>query len=220
VELSGRHPLAASCTTVGGNRERRMPVDSQGSISQWLDGVKQGDTVAAQELWNRYFAQLVRVAMNRLRTLSRNETGEDVALSALKSAMIGMQENRYPEVADRNSLWPLLVIITARKAITEMRRQLARKRTITAEVHLSDVQEYLGVDPTPTFAIEVADMLEHLVLKFEDPMLRLIAQRRLEGWSHDEIAEEVGCSSRTVIRKLKRIRQEWEEGDNLDSQSE
>ena len=61
-------------------------------------------------------------------------------------------------------------------------------------------------------------MLEHLVLKFEDPTLRLIAQRRLEGWSHDEIAVAVGCTSRTVIRKLKRIRQEWEEGDELDSQ--
>src|SRR5947208_2924189 len=134
-----------------------MQGDSQGSISRWIVAVKQGDAVAAQELWNRYFVQLVRVAMNRLRTLSRKETGEDVALSALKSAMIGMQEDRYPEVADRDSLWPLLVIITARKAITETRRQFAGKRTVTAEVHLSDIQEYVGVEPTPTFAIEVAD---------------------------------------------------------------
>ena len=32
------------------------------SVSHWLDGLRGGDSVAAQELWNRYFARLVSVA--------------------------------------------------------------------------------------------------------------------------------------------------------------
>jgi DNA-directed RNA polymerase specialized sigma24 family protein len=74
-----------------------------------------------------------------------------------------------------------------------------------------DLQEYVGEEPSPEFALEVADELERLVLQFDDPTLRTITQRKLEGFTNDEIAKGLRCSPRTVIRKLNRIRQEWEE---------
>jgi RNA polymerase sigma factor (sigma-70 family) len=190
-----------------------MDGPSEGSVSHWIQDLKQGDSLAAQQLWNRYFSQLVRVALNRLRGMSQVEAAEDIALSALKSVMIGIEEDRYPLLADRDSLWPLLVTITARKSITEMRRQLAQKRSINMEVQQSDIQEFIGENPTPAFAMEVADELERLVLKLNDPTLRIIVERKLDGVSHEDLAKELGCSPRTVIRKLNRIRQEWEESD-------
>ncbi len=186
-----------------------MQIHDQGSVSHWLEGIKHGDSRSAQELWDRYFARLVKVARSRLQHLERDLSGEDVALSAMKSLMLGARENRYPDLSDRSGLWPLLVTITAHKSVSEQRRQLAKVRSRALECRLEDVQDYLGVEPNPEFAVEVADELERLVLALDDPVLRKIVEQKLGGYTNDEIANEVGCSVRTVIRKLKRIRKEW-----------
>ena len=186
-----------------------METEDQGSVSHWLDGLREGDSAAAQELWDRYFARLAGIAQTRLMSLSREASGEDVALSALKSVMIGVRENKFPDLTDRSGLWPLLVTITARKSVSEQRRQLAQKRSRAMECRLEDVQDYIGVEPSPEFAVEVADELERLFRALDDSTLCLIVERKLGGCTNEEIAEELGCSVRTVIRKLKRIRQEW-----------
>ena len=185
--------------------------ESTGSVSHWLDGLRDGDANAAQELWDRYFARLTAVAQKRLQNISAERSGEDVALSAMKSVMIGIRENRFPDLADRSNLWPLLVTITARKSVSEQRRQLAQKRSKARECRLEDLRDYIGVEPSPEFEVEVSDELERLVVSLSDPTLRTIVERRLAGYSVDEIAADLGCSSRTIIRKLNRVRQEWRE---------
>jgi RNA polymerase sigma factor (sigma-70 family) len=183
-------------------------MDASGSITHWLDGLRAGDSVAAQELWNRYFEQLVVVAQSRLRSLAGPVAGEDVALSALKSVMLGVKANRFPDLTDRAGLWPLLVTITARKSIDEVRRQRAQKRRGT-HIPMDEIREVVGSEPSPAFAFEVASEMERRLENLGDDSLRLIAVRKLEGCTHEEIAKELGCSVRTVIRKLDRIRQEW-----------
>ena len=59
-----------------------MDLPARGSVTGWLDRLKAGDDAAAQEIWNRYFAQLVVLARRRLQGLRRNLDEEDVALSA------------------------------------------------------------------------------------------------------------------------------------------
>lgn len=187
-----------------------MNEDAEDSVTHWLHGLKTGDSVAAQALWDRYFGQLVRIAEAKLQHIARDADGEDVALSAMKSVMIGIRNDRFPSVSDRASLWPLLVTITARKAITEMRRQLRKKRKVTATISLAEIEDYVGRNPSPEFAAQVADELGRLVSALDDPTLTLVAVRKLEGATHQEIANELGCSAKTVLRKLNRIRREWE----------
>jgi len=179
------------------------------SVSHWIEGLRDGDSVAAQQLWDRYFQRLVTVARARLQGLSHDVSGQDIALSALKSVVIGVQENRYPNLVDRESLWPLLVTITARKSISEQRRQLAQKRTRTRECSWEEVQEYVGTDPSPEFALEVADYLEQLLTSLGDRSLPRVVEMKLGGFTHQEVAAELGCTERTVKRKLRLIRQEW-----------
>lgn len=193
---------------------------SRGSVSHWLDGLRHGDSAAAQELWNRYFARLVAVAQARLSNLVREVDGEDIALSAINSVMMGVRENRFPDLADRHSLWPLLVTITARKSLSEVRRQLAQKRSAANEVRLEDVRDYIGIEPTPEFAVEVADQLECLVRALGDSALKRLVEQKLAGWTHEEIATELGCTVRTVIRKLNLIRQEWREASGMSATGE
>lgn len=191
-----------------------MCLGSDGSVSHWLEGLRDGDSIAAQRLWDRYFAELVAVARARLRQLPRDGTPEDVALSALKSVMVAVEAGRHPDLADRTSLWPLLVTVTARKSVDELRRRAAKKRSSQVTTQVEDLRTIIGEQPSPEFVVEVADELERLISAFDDSTLRTIALRKLEGYSNDEIAEELSVSVRTVIRKVNRIRQEWDENES------
>jgi RNA polymerase sigma factor (sigma-70 family) len=190
-----------------------MNFPSRGSATGWLDRPKAGDDAAAQELWNRYFTQLVTLARQRLRSPGRDLDEEDVALSALKSAMLGVQNHRFPELYDRTGLWPLLVTITARKTINEIKRQRTKKRDRAAEVPVADVQLFVATDPSPEFALQLVDEMECLIATLGDDTLRIIVGLKLEGYTNEEIASKLDVSTRTVVRKLHRIRQEWTESE-------
>ena len=41
------------------------------SVTQWIHDLKAGDERAAQEIWERYYEQLVRYARKRLRAAPR-----------------------------------------------------------------------------------------------------------------------------------------------------
>src|SRR5262245_38847831 len=100
-----------------------------GSVTHWLGRLKGGDAAAARPLWERYFRRLVRLARRRLRGAPRRMADEeDVALSAFDSFCRGAAQGRYPRLDDRDDLWKLLVVMTARKATRLMERERRQKR--------------------------------------------------------------------------------------------
>src|SRR6516225_7420638 len=104
---------------------------SEGSISRWLGPLKAADAEAAQELWERYFGRLVKVARKRLRSRRpRTADEEDVALSAFHSLCRGAQRGRFPQLEDRDDLWRLLVVLTNRKASHLVRDEGRQKRGV------------------------------------------------------------------------------------------
>jgi ECF sigma factor len=79
---------------------------SAGSVSNWIEQLKSGDPVAAQELWERYFHRLVGLAQKRLHGAQRREADdEDVALSAFDGFCRGVTQGRFPQLGHRNNLW-------------------------------------------------------------------------------------------------------------------
>lgn len=188
-----------------------MHESRRGSVTTWLDGLKAQHDSAAQELWNRYFATLVTVARRNLHGMGRESDEEDVALSALKSAMLGVQNNRFPDLSDRTGLWPLLVTITARKAANELKRQRAKKRDRASEEPFYEELTLARGEESPEFAMRLAEAIQTLVHRLDDHTLQVIAERKLEGCDNADIARDLGVSTRTVERKLARIRQEWDE---------
>ncbi len=90
-----------------------MSSENQGSVTHWLGALQAGDTAAAQPLWDRYFAQLVRLARARIRATvggAADADGEDAALSAFDSFCTGIARGRFPQLSDRDDLWRLLVV--------------------------------------------------------------------------------------------------------------
>lgn len=190
------------------------------SVSTWIGKLKQGEAEAAQRLWERYFVRLVEMARSRLRGLPRQVTDEeDVALSAFHSFCQAAAQKRFPQLNNRDDLWQLLVMHTARKAINQRRYQQRRKRgggdegvrPLTGPAADAALEEAIGPEPDPQFAALVAEEFQLLLDHLNDPELRTIALRKLDGFSNREIAQHLDCSLRSVERKLAVIRGLWEE---------
>jgi DNA-directed RNA polymerase specialized sigma24 family protein len=144
-----------------------------GSITRWIGHAKDGDEAAVEKLWQRYFQGMVELARQRLRSAPRRAADEeDVALSAFHSFCLGARNGRFPRLTDRDSLWPLLVAITAHKAVDLIRRNNRQKRgglgravpgpdqsptgrrMYTAEV---DLHQLISRTPDPEFALQIAE---------------------------------------------------------------
>jgi RNA polymerase sigma factor (sigma-70 family) len=190
-----------------------MSADGRGSVSYLISQLRDGHASAAEaELWNRYFARLARVARKHLSGKKAVAVdGDDVALSALNSFFGRIEAGQFPKLNDRTGLWPLLVKITARKAINALNREGAAKRTPDRLDDLASLEKIAGSEPSPSDAAEIADDLRQLFDVLSDDMLRNVAQLAFEGYTNVEIAKSLDISERTVFRKLDRIRSEWEE---------
>ncbi len=200
-----------------------MSEKNVGSVTRWIDELKGGDSSAARPLWDRYFARLVALARARLRHAAHHtETEadeEDAALCAFDSFFRGVAQGRFARLNDRDDLWQLLVVLTCRKVINQSKRQGRRKRCgdrVQAGAlrdHDSEIDvldQLAGPEPTPAFAAMVAEEYSRLLEMLGDETLRTVALRRLEGYTSEEIAGELGCAVRTVANKLKIIRLKWE----------
>ena len=199
-----------------------MPSD--GSVTHWLQQLREGDAAAAQPLWERYFGRLVGLARARLQgTPRRAADEEDVALSAFDSFCQGVEAGRFPRLDDRDNLWRVLVALTARKAIDHARAERRRKRgggAVLDEAALGDgpagavaaLEDVVGREPTPEFAAVLAEECRRLLGLLPDAGLREVAVWKMEGFTNAEIAGRLGCGLRSVERKLRLIRAAWEKG--------
>ena len=192
------------------------------SIAGWLLGVRAGDPVAAQALWQRYFERLLRLAQEKLPGHAKRAFDEeDVAHSALRCFFEALAHDRYPQLTDRHGLWNLLVVITARKAKAYLRRQNRDKRgggMVLGETAFLDpaddalgIDQVLGAEPTPEFAAELAEECQRLLDQLGDDALRTIAVLKMEGHTVAEIAARLGSTKRTIERRLHIIRKTWEQ---------
>jgi DNA-directed RNA polymerase specialized sigma24 family protein len=187
------------------------------SVTRWLRSLEAGDGEAAEKLWRHYFDGLVRLARARLRDAPRAVADEeDAALSAFDSFCVGAARGRYPRLADRDDLWRLLVVITERKALDQVQRERRQKRgggKILGTSDLADADRGGGgaasPEPTPEFAALVADECRRLLGRLRDDSLREVARLRMEGYTNEEVADRIGCSLRSVARKVELVRRTW-----------
>src|SRR6267154_292507 len=151
-------------------------MSSGGSVTRWVAALKAGDTAAAQPLWERYHRQLVALARRKLDTSRRRAADEeDVVQSAFHSFFRGVARGRFPQLNDRDNLWRLLVVITARKALDQLAHEHAKRRgggTVQGESRISPgaskwdaaaIEQVVGDEPTPEFAAQVAEEYERLL---------------------------------------------------------
>jgi RNA polymerase sigma factor (sigma-70 family) len=194
-------------------------------VTVWIRNLSTGSgEEAAQHLWEQYFSRLIRLAQKKLGPGRRRMSDEeDVVLSAFNSFYRRAAAGRFPRLEDREDLWKILVKITARKAFDHQKHEYRQKRGGGAvrgnsvfrcagqSESCGGIEQVIGREPTPEFAAQVVEEYEQLLGQLDDDSLREIAILRMENYSVAEVAQRVGCSLRTVKRRLALIRERWEE---------
>lgn len=185
-------------------------MNPDGSITLWLDALRDREADAAGQLWDRYFRRMLALARQKLGETDRGVFDEeDVALSAFRTFCHTLQDGGLPDLKGRDDLWLLLAKITARKAISWQRRQNAKKRTPPGEPQ--DVNKVVDGQPFPDVQIIMAEECQRLIGSLEDPDHVQVATLKLDGFSNEEIADRIGYTRRTVQRMLVVIRETWSE---------
>jgi DNA-directed RNA polymerase specialized sigma24 family protein len=204
---------------------------SSDTITHWIGHLKAGDPAAAQKLWERYVAKLVGLARKKLQrgcAQRRVADEEDVALSAFDSFCRGAAEGRFPLLTDRNDLWGLLVVITARKAWDQIRHERSLRQgggQVKGEAALREapglsaeeddeeagLAQVIGREPSPALAAQMAEDFQHLLDRLPNAEMRSVALGKLEGYTNGEIAARLGCAEITVERRLRIIRTLWDD---------
>jgi DNA-directed RNA polymerase specialized sigma24 family protein len=203
----------------------------QGSVSNWIGQVRQGEEQAAAQLWRRYFHRLVVLARTNLRGIPRRAADEeDVVLSAFDSFFRGAEQGHFPDLEDRDGLWRLLITLTVRKAAHLRRDERRQKRgggAVLDQAALAgapggtpdhaNLAWVVDEEPTPAFAVQVAEECERLLGSLPDSGLRSVAVSKMEGYTNQEIADRLGYCLSTVERRLQVIRRLWAEEDPGDA---
>jgi DNA-directed RNA polymerase specialized sigma24 family protein len=199
-------------------------MSSPGSVTVWIDQLKAGSAGAAGPLWEKYFPRLVCRARGRLAGVPRRAADEeDVALSAFDSFCRAAERGCFSDLCDRDDLWQLLAVITDRKACDLARYERRQRRgggRVLDEAALRDAAAAAEGEPlvrtpsrelSPERALVMAEECRRLLSALGDDDLRQVALLKLEGFSVEEIAAQVGRVPRTVKRWLWLIRQIWEQ---------
>ncbi len=185
----------------------------------FLERLKGGDHEAVRLLWERYYPRLVALAYKKLRDAPRGMADEeDTALSAFDSFCRRAEQGQFPDLKDRDGLWALLVVLTARKAADHIKYHRRDKRgggkvrgdsallAGNGETDTSGFDGLPGDGSTAEEAALLAEEVETLLERLNNPLLRQIAVWKLEGYTNAEIAFRQSCSTPTVERRLAIIR--------------
>ena len=201
-------------------------MSDDGTITHFFRQLEAGSPEAANQLWRRYYRELVELARQRLgSTPRRTSDEEDVALSVLRCLYDGAARGHYASLVNRQELWRLLSAITVRPVLDHQRRLTEQKRGGGAVRGDSVLQggdndpdngrrnagfdELLGDAATPEVEAIAAEEFQRLMSLLDDDRLRQIAQCKLDGFTNEEIGQRLGLACRSIERKLQQIRKVW-----------
>jgi RNA polymerase sigma-70 factor (ECF subfamily) len=186
------------------------------SINICLEKLKCGNPDAAQDLWYRYYHRLVGLARKKLGDSPRRTMDEDdVVQSAFSDFCRRAQAGCFPDLHDRDSLWALLALITARKAANQRGHEHRIKRGGGAAKNKNEADagagdwelaQVVAEQPSAEDAALFVTQLERFMDSLDDPSDRLILLWKLEERTNPEIARHLDCSLSAVERKLRSIR--------------
>ena len=201
-------------------------MESDHSVSQHIEGLREGDDSSAQQIWERYFQRLITLADRKLKSSPRKAMDEeDVVQQAFTEFFAQVQQGRFPKLEDRNDLWQILAMLVDRRAKDQIKRQNTGKagggRLRSESVFFVDGISHekggiAGVPddlPTPEVAAEFVEMFEERLDLLKNREHRQIAVCKMQGFTNREIADRMKSSERTIERSLNHIRSVWRKSD-------
>ena len=180
-------------------------MSSTNSFVQLMTRLRAGDEPAAATVFQRFAERLIALARTRLdRRLRQKVDPEDILQSVYQSFFRRHRQGDF-ELADWDSLWSLLTVLTVRKCGRWAERFRAECRDVNREQSPAALAEALAREPTPGEAAALTDAVEHLLRQLEERD-RAIVTLTLQGYPAAEIARQLDRPERTVFRVLERIK--------------
>ena len=199
----------------------KEPELDDSDVTVWLDQLKdESNSDAIEKIWRRYYNHLITYARKKLGTLPRRDFDEeDIVTDALDEFFNDVRRERFPQLADRNDPWRILLVLTLRKVLQNIRSNRAAKRgggqVRGDSVFISGISG-AGKAGFDNLSAPPLDFADELTLEMHDQldmlgeeMLKQVGVMKLQGFTNQEVAEKLGVSERTVERKLERIRAIW-----------
>jgi len=188
-------------------------MDPNDSFAVVEHGLRAGDPGAAVAITRRFTVRLMALVHAKLDSrVRRKEDPEDVVQSVLRSFFIRQRTGSY-DVANWDSLWSLLAVITKRKCLNRAKHYLTQRRNIKVEVGASSWEDARDgrrepIDPEPTGieALVLAETVEQVLRRF-DADDRTIIELILRGYTPEDISAQLGVSERKVKRVGHRVEQ-------------
>ena len=204
-------PSSTTRTSMSVENKINEDADSIGSVTGLIGRVKKQDSVAAHELWRRYFTQLHHVAKKNFGDSHSPEADEEDAASMAFHAMLdGFKSGRFAKINNRDEFWRMVVTITKRNVVKIQRRNKTLKRggdKRKAGERPEELQDRKDRDSEAL--VDLSDTIRSVVAGLPNENCRQVFFLRIAGHNISEIVEETGLSERTVKRQLDTIRKFW-----------
>lgn len=186
------------------------------SFNDVMARLRAGDEAAVRKVFHRYVNKLIRLARGQFDAVLRRKVDpEDVVQSAYKSFFLRYGAGKL-EVENWGNLWGLLTMITLRKCLDQVEYHRAGCRDVKREAAAqadpagaAPWWEAVAREPTPQEAAILVETVEQL-LRDLDEKERPILQLSLQGYSSQEISEQLGYAERSVRRFRERLRKRLE----------
>lgn len=197
-----------------------MPDWGNTALDDWdgfVDGLRNGEPEACHRFWSDFGNAMKQLADRRISpALQRRVDSEDVVQSVCRTFFRRAHQGQFL-VEDENSLWRLLCAITVAKTRMHVRHHKRKRRDVSAEQHIDHavadgearVPELAGSGTTPEEQVEFADQFHHLMDQL-DQEERQVLDLRLQQLPNSDIADQLGCSERTVRRIVNRLKEKME----------
>lgn len=197
---------------LAGEETDRLVAEMQ-NVEDMIDAANQGREFADSEIHRAFVRRLVALSNRYISERFRSKVeAEDVVQSVFKSFFLKQRDEEY-EIEESDDLWRLLAKITVAKTINKIKQFRTIKRSVSREIvrNENDGSSFFGANDQPAAvdSLVFQELLDNLFNRLPDNLQRIVCLK-LQGYTHFEIGEIEKCSTRTVIRSLKKIRSEFE----------
>jgi len=183
----------------------------QPSVTRWINDFRGGDDSAAGLLWGFLKSRLISFARQKA-SFSSTYDEEDVAIEAFAALCSGLKSGRYDALSDRNELWSLLAAITINRA-RKLARDEKRIRRGGQSRQIPNGEEFLNkittAELSPEHSSIAKEECKRMLAVLPKKELQLIAILKVDGHNNGEIATILGCTRRSIQRRLNLIRDIW-----------
>jgi RNA polymerase sigma-70 factor (ECF subfamily) len=186
------------------------------SFAGWMACLRAGDERAAVEVFQRFTRRLIGLARSHLDTwIRRKEDPDDIVQSVYKSFFARYGEGQFDDRTHSwDDLWSLLTLMTLRKCFDRVEYFRAQCRNVAQEATLpsgtdSAAGSWEPIDraPTPEEALRLTETVQD-VLAGLAPNDRSIIELSLQGYTTEEISQQLPFSKRTVWRVRERLKKQ------------